>query len=520
MDGLRVNSPEQWDVVVVGAGITGAGVARDAALRGLRVLVLEASDVAYGTSSRSSRLIHGGVRYLEQGDVGLVYEALRERRRLYDTAPHLIRRQQFLFPSYQGDRLPPWKLRAGLTAYDLLDLYRGRPHEYLTAQAATLREPLLTPAELRGAVLYEDAVTDDARLTLSVLQDARRVGAEVLTYTPVRSIAREGGRMVVRTDAYSIPCRACIVATGPWTGPSLIGRPGDRLLALSKGVHLVMRAADIPIRQPIVIQMRRQRRILFVVPWGNRTYLGTTDTAFEGDPGASGVTEEDEHEVLQIVSRVLRGARLERARIVSAWSGVRPLVRPAGGADDTVEVSRSHRVIVGDNGALAIVGGKLTTYRAMAEQVVDTAIARAGLTAKPCSTGNRPLVPGSPLEPRELAQNSLLADLHARHGPLARELIAKVHARPDLGDRLVGDLPYRWVEVDHSLRFEGCMHVDDVLRRRLPLVLTDPELGGRVARAVAERLVAAREGSAAEIDHELDRYRATVARETRRSVSA
>ena len=512
-DRVRAGSdPENrvpWDLLVVGAGITGAGIARDAAMRGLRVLVVDGRDLAFGTSSRSSRLIHGGVRYLEQGQIGLVYEALRERRRLYKIAGHLVSPTQFVFPAYRGDRLPLWKLRVGLTLYDALSLYRSL-------------EPLLAAEGLRGAVTYEDAVTDDARLTLTTLQSARRHGAEVLTYAPVERLRREGAEHVAElADGSQVRARAVLVAAGPWTSERLLGIAGRQLLSLSRGIHVVLRAADLPLRQPVVVQAARERRILFVVPWGARTYLGTTDTAYEGDPGASGVTTADAEELFKLIGRILPSQGLRHDRIVSAWSGVRPLVRAAsaGDSDSTVELSRSHRLIETETGVLALVGGKLTTYRAMAEEAVDRVEAQLGLDLPRCSTHRRPLVPGLPLEAAEYGMPDRLphlAELASRHGPLARELAGRIQRDPSLGERLIPDLPYLWVEVEHAIAAEGCVHLEDILRRRLPVALTDAELGVRVARPVAQRLVDAWGGSSARVDEEIDRYRELMHRETGR----
>ncbi|MEZ4385106.1 MAG: glycerol-3-phosphate dehydrogenase/oxidase [Nannocystaceae bacterium] len=517
---LRDGDGEPWDLVVVGAGITGAGIARDAALRGLRVLVLEANDLAFGTSSRSSRLIHGGVRYLEQGEVGLVYEALRERTRLYKTASHLVAPADFLFPAYTGDRLPLWKLRVGLALYDALSLYQSR-HRTVAPAGARAREPLLAEDGLRGAVIYEDAVTDDARLTLTTLQSARRYGAEILTYAAVAALGRDdAGQWVRLADGAVVRARKVVVAAGPWTSERLLGESGRHLLALSKGIHVVMRASDVPIRQPLVVQVRGTKRIIFVVPWGSRTYLGTTDSAYEGDPGASGVEERDYAELFPLIRRVLPTIPLERGRVVSAWSGVRPLVRsgPPKGGSSTVNISRRHRLVENADGVLALVGGKLTTYRAMAKEAVDH-VAKALRAADPertiprCTTQHLPLVPGTPLRADELA-DPLLADLAPRHGPEARVLAERARAQPDLAGRLVDDLPYRWVEVDQAIRFEGTWHLEDVLRRRLPLALTDARHGGGVARTIAERLVDARGGSGRDVAEELDRYRESLRRET------
>lgn len=509
-----------WDLLVIGAGITGAGVARDAAMRGLRVLVLEAKDLAFGTSSRSSRLIHGGVRYLEQGELGLVYEALRERRLLYKIAGHIVQPARFLFPAYRGDRLPLWKLRLGLSLYDALSLYRSRGHRMLSPAAARQLEPLLRAEDLRGAVTYEDAVTDDARLTLATLQDARRRGAQVLTYAPVAALRRDGELHVAElAGGLCVRARAVVVAAGPWTSERLLGVAGRSLLSLSRGIHLVLRAADVPVRQPLVVQAKQERRILFVVPWGARTYLGTTDTAYEGDPGASGITAADVEDLFALVGHTLPTARLGRDRIVSAWSGVRPLVRAEG--ESTVELSRSHRLIETDDGVIAVVGGKLTTYRAMSEEAVDAVVRRlrqrgalpAGVGR--CQTHRHPLAPGLPLSADELDE-PLLGDLAPRHGPYARRMVEHIAGDPASGQRLLDDLPYRWAEIDHAIAYEGVVHLEDLMRRRIPLGLTDAELGVKVARTVAQRLVDAWGGSAADVEAELERYRQAMAVETGR----
>lgn len=522
----RIRNGAMWDLVVVGAGISGAGVAADAARRGLRVLVLEAADVAHGTSSRSSRLIHGGVRYLEQGQLGLVYESLRERARLYRAAAHLVTPARFLFPAYAGDRLGPWMLRMGLTLYDALNLFRGEGHEAVGTSGCQTLEPLLSAEGLRGAVLYEDAVTDDARLTLTVLQDARRHGADVLTYAPVDRLEAhpDDGIAVVLSDGSRAGAREVVVATGPWTGRALLGDPGGDVVLKSKGVHVVLRADDVPVRRPVVVQAPGDaRRILFVVPWGARTYVGTTDTPYDGDPRGCGVLADEEAELLETVARVMPSARLSPDAVISAWAGVRPLVRPEGAADDSVELSRKHRIVQGNHGALGLVGGKLTTYRAMAEEVVDLVVDRLRdrwspdrPTPGPCTTVDAALVPDAPLTESERA-NPVIADLFPRHGPAARVLAARAEGVPSLQARLVPDLPYRAVELHHAVAFEGANHVSDVLRRRVPLALTDPDLGGSVARQVATALVDARGGAAAEIEDELERYRDEVVRETRRA---
>lgn len=520
----RIAEGKMWDLVVVGAGISGAGVARDAARRGLSVLVLDAADVAHGTSSRSSRLIHGGVRYLEQGQVGLVYEALRERARLYEAAEHLVEPARFLFPAYRGDRLGPWMLRMGLTLYDALNLFRGDGHDAADPRRCLELEPLLAKEGLRGAVLYEDAVTDDARLTLTVLQDARRHGADVLTYTAVQRLAKVPTGIDVHLDAgVVVHARQVVVATGPWTGRALLGAPGTDVVFKSKGVHLVLEAKHVPVKRPVVVQAPGDaRRILFVVPWGSRTYVGTTDTPYEGDPAGCGVLQEEEAELLDTVRRVMPHAGLAPENIISTWAGVRPLVRPAGAQTESVEVSRKHRILEGDSGALGLVGGKLTTFRAMAEEIVDVIVERVRdqwpddrPALRPCSTADSVLVPCRPLTEEERA-DPLIADLWGRYGTAARKLGAQAREIPALQRRIAPDLPYRYVELQHAVDHEGAQHVSDVLRRRLPLALTAHDLGASVAREVATMLIEARGGRGAEIEDELERYRDEVVRETRR----
>jgi glycerol-3-phosphate dehydrogenase len=282
-----------------------------------------------------------------------------------------------------------------------------------------------------------------------------------------------------------------------------------------------MRAEHVPVRQPIVIQAQKQRRILFVVPWGTRTYLGTTDAPYSGDPGRSGVTEQDEAELLNLVARVLPRARLDPRNIVSAWSGVRPLLRDRSGPN-TVELSRKHAIVETQSGAIAVVGGKLTTYRAMAEEAVDVVIDRLGdrlgtrrLSA--CSTAEAPLVPGPPLTAEE-RNDPILSGLFERHGALARSILAVVREDPTRAAFVVPGLPYRWCEVDWALRYEGVTHLVDLMRRRIPLALTATDRGGSAARSIARALVDARGGSERDVEDELEQYGEWIRLETRREV--
>lgn len=494
-----------FDLCVVGAGITGAAVAREAALRGASTVVVERADVASGTSSRSSRLVHGGVRYLEQGDLHLVHEALAERRTLCETAPGLVRLERFVFPAYRGDRRPLWQLRVGLALYDVLSGFAGRA-ERLDAAETAEAEPLLRRAGLAGAMRYDDARTDDARLALAVVQDARRHGALVLTYTPALAVTRTGDRYEIETRRGTIRARTVVVAAGPFTGEALAGPPARGLVVRSRGVHLVFRHEDLPVRAPLVLQVPERHRIVFVLPWGPRTYVGTTDTPYEGDPDAVCVTREDIEELLAIVAPRLAAPGLRKDAIVGAYAGLRPLVR-APGARDVADLSRSHRIVEAAPGHLAIVGGKLTTHRVMGEDAAARVFAHLRRPFTRGLSARRPLVPGPPPDTRD----PLVADLATRHGALAPWLAAR--ARAEGARRIVPGLPYLEVEATHALDFEGCVHLSDLLRRRLPLALVDAEASLAVAPRLARRLVAAAGRPAAEADDEVARYVEALSRE-------
>lgn len=498
-----------FDVCVVGAGITGAGVAREAALRGLSTLVLERRDVAFGTSSRSSRLVHGGVRYLEQGDLGLVYEALAERTILLRTAPGLVSPDRFLFAVHRGDRRPLWQLRLGLALYDVLSGFAGKS-ERLPAEDTRRREPLLSSPDLAGAVVYDDARTDDARLCLSVLQDARRHGAWVQTRREVHRLSRTREAWCIETDDGIVRARCVVVATGPFTDQRLLGPAGRGLVQRSKGVHLVFRHRDVPVRGPVVLEVPRRKRIVFVVPWANRTYVGTTDTPYEGDPDAVGVTRDDVAELLAVVRPRLPNARLVPEAIVGAYAGLRPLVR-AGDTGDVADVSRTHRIVEPQPGCLAIVGGKLTTHRRMAEDVLVRVARHLGIPFRRGVSARRPLVPDAshlgPVSPFEAA------DLPARHGALAPLLAARARSDPALARPVVPDLPVLEVEIEHALAYEGCVHLDDLVRRRLPLALLDTRACLEAAPRLARRLVASAGRPPGDADAEVERLAEAITRE-------
>jgi glycerol-3-phosphate dehydrogenase len=390
------------DVLVVGGGIVGAGIARDAAMRGLRTGLVERHDFAFGTSSRSSRLLHGGVRYLAQGRLGLVRQASVEKRTLHQIAPHLAEPLAFVFPAYRGTTWPLWQLRLGIKIYDLLcggkNLGQSRS---LDRAAITNWHVKLNPDGLVGAVRYFDAFTNDARLVLDTLRSAAKRGATVVNYLKFKDARREAGGWICELEdqltaqTHAVPARAVVNATGPWAA----GLPHSRVkLRLTKGIHLVVERHRLPV--PDAVVMTAAKRILFVIPWGERVILGTTDTDYQGEPEAVKAESEEIAYLLQIANRFFPQAALAPSDVISTWAGLRPLIAD-GNHGTPSDTSRSHQIKNPEAGWWDVAGGKLTTYRLMAEETVDEIVRwlskLKGLnrSLSPCRTAEEPLLSAS-----------------------------------------------------------------------------------------------------------------------------
>jgi glycerol-3-phosphate dehydrogenase len=387
----------RFDVLVIGGGIVGAGVARDAALRGLRTLLVEQSDFASGTSGRSSRLLHGGLRYLAQGRIGLVREASLEKLRLSRMAAHLCQPLAFVFPAWKNRAWPYWKLVLGVRVYDLLcggnNLGRSST---LNARSLLASLPALRPTGLAGGVRYFDALTNDARLVIDTLRSARNAGALALNYTAFVSGAHSsGGWACTIRDQLSgketeVRAGAVVNAAGAWA--SRFPQSGVRL-RLTKGVHLVIDRARLPVNDAVVLP--EGQRILFVIPWGKRVILGTTDTDYEGDPGAVRTGRADVDYILGVVNTGFPGARIRIEDLIGVWAGVRPLLAPAREKPSAPsDISRSHSIRMTEPGWFDVAGGKLTVYRLMAEQAIDRVGSWMGLPLPPSRTASLPLEGG------------------------------------------------------------------------------------------------------------------------------
>lgn len=504
------------DVLVIGGGVTGTGIARDAALRGFRTALVERGDFAAGTSGRSSRLVHGGLRYLEHGAFHLVHESCRERRILLRIAPHLVRPRSFLFPLFAGGRVPRWQLAAGMWLYDALAAFRNvKRHRWLSKRELLRAEPGLRSDDLLGGPRYYDAVCDDARLALANARDAHRHGALVANYAEVLGTEIAGGRVrgarirdvLTGTDLVA-RAHVTVNATGPWSDATRAD--GQRLLTLTKGAHVVVPRRRLGPVEAVTFLSPVDGRVMFIVPWDEVTYVGTTETDFVAPPADATASAEDVVYLLRSANAVFPDARLQPADVIASWAGVRPLVR----SDHTARpatLSREH-LITERPGLVAVLGGKLTTYRAMAAAVVDR-VAEALHALDGRAVPPRAPTDVQPLPGGEAADLQLVVSEVEREGlaaPIARHLafrygteapaVARL-ARAD--DRLArsitaGSSSIR-AELVHAARRELALSLGDLLIRRTGVffeapghaatealelaTLVAPELGWDSARA-------------------------------------
>ncbi len=509
-----------YDIVVIGGGITGVGIARDAALRGLSVALFEKGDYASGTSSKSSKLVHGGLRYLEHGEIGLVFESVSERRVQTRVAPHLVRPLPFLIPIYEGAKPGLELMNVGLWIYDSLALFRApRLHKTFRGRKAALAlEPQLKPDGLRGVLEYYDCATDDARLVLENAIDARTLGADCRTYTEVTRLERaDDGRITgvavrdrLTGETEVVTARAVVLAAGAWTD-EMIRRfeiPMERpVLRRTKGVHVVLPRERLPLARAITLISPVDGRVMFAIPWRERTVLGTTDTDFTGSADQVAADADDVTYLCESGNGYFPGANLTPSDVISTWAGLRPLIAAPPNVDES-EISREHEVFTRKDGLVIIAGGKLTTYRRMAREAVDKTLGLLveigeEVDAKRNSTKHRPL-PGAvdladpSLEGVAAVGRSLMADfgldadtathLCGVYGTRAPILAKAIATDPALGERIEHGLPYVWAEIAFAAEHDLARTVEDVLARRVPLLLVGHDQGIGVCERVADML--------------------------------
>jgi len=481
-------APRDYDVVIVGGGINGAGVARDAALRGLRVGLVERHDFGSGSSSRTSKLVHGGVRYLEHGALRLVWEACHERRRLLQLAPHLVRPLPFVFPVFADSRFGTARLRAGMWLYDLLAAFRNvQPHRMLARRDAGRWGEGLRDAGLRGAALYWDAAMDDARLVLANVRGARAAGAQVfnrvaMTRLQTRDDGVTGVELRDTLDGATThwTARCVVLCAGVWTNALVASLPGrPRPVAPTRGTHIVVRPL---VERAFTLAAGRDGRVFFVLPWNDATLVGTTDVVDDGDPDRVAATEAEIEYLIAETNHAFPRAQLRRDDVVATFAGLRPLLRADGAASAR---SREHALLEPMRGLVVVAGGKYTTYRAVAEQVVDRVAHALGHRGR-CRTRTLPL-PGGDLDwepaeqwrhgPRFTAAARALAH-HAgvdeataarwlaTYGSEARHVAALAAQDPALTAPLCASQPHRIVEVVYAIRDEMALRPGDWFRRR------------------------------------------------------
>ncbi len=523
---------EPFDVLVIGGGINGAGVARDAAMRGLRTALVERDDFGSGTSSRSSRLVHGGVRYLEHGHLHLVFESSRERRTLLRIAPHLVRPLRFTWPVYLGSRIPLWKLSAGLLMYDALAVFRNVDHHRrLDAREVLAREPALRRDDLTGGAEYYDASTDDARLTLANVIDAEEHGAVVVNHVAVVRLQRDGDRIAgavvqMTADGTEATIRANVVvnATGAWTDTLRAMDAGEGVRALrttrgTKGVHIAISRERLATHGALTLLSPTDGRVMFALPSTATTIIGTTDTPTDERPEEVRASPEDIDYLLAAANAFFPAARLTPDDVVAAWAGIRPLVA-SGFTRDPASASREHRIDRSASGLISVSGGKLTTYRSMAAEIVDVVERALGRRPSKSRTHRTPL-PGG--EMRRLDDLQRAAELEVGDAVVARRLVEAHGSRwravsaltadePALARRIVRTLPYLLAEVVYAAEHEMAMTLADILVRRLRIAYEMAD-HGRSASRVATAVLAGRLGwDNARARTEIARYDAEVTR--------
>ena len=476
----------EWDIIVIGGGATGLGTALDSASRGFKTLLLEQSDFAKGTSSRSTKLVHGGVRYLAQGDIALVYQALKERGRLQVNAAHLVSKEEFIIPCYHW--FSALKYLVGLKMYDwLAGRYSFGRSRFLTRKEVQKKIPGLADKSLVGAISYFDGKFDDARLAVNIAQTCIENGGKVLTYVKVTSLLKNVKGKIIGVKAkdlqndttYLLRSKAVINATGVFVDDILfMNTPhAEKLVRPSQGVHLVIDSSFLDSNSALMIPKTSDNRLLFAVPWHSKLLVGTTDTPIEIQSLEPRALKEEVDFILDTASKYFK-KKVEKKDVLSVFAGLRPLA--ATGKNDTnttKEISRDHKLIVSKSGLITITGGKWTTYRKMSEETVDTAIQTSNLEYKLCITKDLKIHSSTTLH------SSSHLSIYGTDMPHIEKLALQI---PELGNQLHPSYPNIKAEVIWAVRNEMAYTVEDVLARRMRILFIDAKAAIEMCRTVAE----------------------------------
>ncbi len=485
IEAISSNPDKIWDIVIIGGGASGLGAGVDAASRGYQTLVLEKYDFAKGTSSRSTKLVHGGVRYLAQGDIPLVLEALHERGLLKQNAPHLVKNLEFIIPNYDWWAGPFYT--AGLKVYDLMAGKLGfGPSVHISKEETMQAIPNLVEAGLKGGVIYHDGQFDDSRLAVNLAQTITDKGGYVTNYSAVTALLKDENGMIegVRfndteaDNSYSVKARVVVNATGVFVDQiHAMDQPGmPKTVIPSQGVHIVLDKSFLPGDSAIMIPKTEDDRILFAVPWHDHVIVGTTDT-----PGVEATIEPRAQEqevrfILDTAAAFLRKAPT-RSDVLSIFAGLRPLAAPEQEGEETKEISRGHKLTISHSGLISIIGGKWTTYRRMGEDIVDKAMLLGGLPSKTCMTQQMP-IHGS-------VQTSFKDNHLAVYGADAAGIEGIIKQHSELAQPLHPDLPYIKAEVIWAVREEMAVCVEDFLARRTRALFLNARASMQMAPVVA-----------------------------------
>lgn len=483
LNSLNVHSP--YDVIVIGGGATGLGIALDATTRGYKTLLLEQVDFAKGTSSRSTKLVHGGVRYLAQGNIGLVREALRERGLLLKNAPHLVKNQSFVIPNYRW-----WEgafYTVGLKMYDLLAGKLSLGASIHISRKKTLnRINTIRQTGLNGGVVYHDGQFDDSRLAINLAQTCQEKGATVLNHFKVTGLLKSENDIVSGVNAqdmetgksYQLSSKVVVNATGVFTDDILqLDNPSaGHLVRPSQGIHLVLDQSFLPGKDAIMIPKTDDGRVLFLVPWHDKVVVGTTDTLLDSHSLEPTALQSEIDFVINTANRYLT-KEIQKQDVLSIFAGLRPLAAPQGKSEKTKEISRSHKIIFSSSGLVSITGGKWTTYRKMAEDTLDKIIKQGKLPPRPCSTYNLPI------HGAMTVNGAHHLDLY---GSDKDHILKLIHENPELGIQLHPELPFLKAEVVWAVQNEMARTVEDVLARRVRALFLNARAACECASEVAE----------------------------------
>lgn len=491
---LKRLQTEVFDLVIVGGGICGVGAARDAASRGMKVALVEAQDFAAGTSSRSSKLIHGGIRYLENFEFGLVFEALSERRHLFSIAPHLVHPLRFMLPVYDDSRVGMFKLGLGMWAYDALSLFEAPElHERYSKSETLDHMSILDPSGLVGSYVYSDAYMDDDRLVIETLRSAVQQGAVAANYLRATSAHFTNGKVdsivvkdVLSNQDITLRGRHFMSTVGPWTDlvASDLLKEWQPIMRPSKGVHLTFNRSRLPLKDAVVMVSNDQKRIIFAIPRHEMVIVGTTDTDFKGDPKNVHTTREDVDYLLRVTNEYFPGANLQEVDIIASYSGVRPLVDD--GSETESKTSREHLIFNDPRNITFVTGGKYTTYRLIAEQAVEAAIETYAIEdrVKFRNTSNRTLEPLNEMASIEAIKRARLdANIWAQDFKVDVDTVNFLVERHgleayDILDRYSFKATDRWqFEAYHAIYETMCFKLVDFYLRRVPLFLAHEDHG-------------------------------------------